>query len=55
MKTKLVISVTFAWILIGAVILYLLLKADMTVRGRNVENRTIVEAETDDFSEPWES
>ena len=36
-KTKLILSVALAWILIGAVILYLLLSADMDKEGTGVE------------------
>lgn len=39
-KTKLVLSIAFAWVTIGAVILYLLLKADRWSADGKVENRT---------------
>ena len=45
-KTKLIISVTLAWIVIGGVMLYLLLKADITGKHENQGNGTLGEIET---------
>ena len=42
-KTKLTILITLAWITIGAVILYLLLKADLPMGDGTAKNRTLVD------------